>query len=115
MGNTLSKRERLSDKTGIDSLISKGKFCFTEGIKYCYREGNGTDVNRILISVPKKLFKRAVKRNLLKRRIREAYRTQKDLLSKSGIDILFIYSTKNVLSYEDIGVKVRNMLLEING
>ena len=114
MGNTLSKRERLSSKTGIDSLISRGKFRSAEGIRYCFLEGNGEEINRILISVPKKLFKRAVKRNLLKRRIREAYRTQKGILTKSGVDILFIYSSKEIFSYEVIKEKVKNILMTIN-
>ena len=43
-------------------------------------EAPSVDEAQILISVPKKYFKRAVKRNLLKRRIREAWRLQKDLL-----------------------------------
>ena len=43
----------------------------------------------------------AVKRNLLKRRIRESYRLQKDLFGP-GKDILFIYTPKEVLPFADI-------------
>ena len=60
-----------------------------------------SDQVRILISVPKKLFKRAVKRNLLKRRIRESYRLQKELLP-TGMDIAFIYVSREVLPFEEI-------------
>lgn len=56
-----------------------------------------------MVSVPKKMFKRAVKRNLLKRRIRESWRKQKHALAGlSGYDILFTYSQKEELSYEEI-------------
>ena len=68
-----------------------------------------------MISVPKKLFKRAVKRNLLKRRIRESYRKQKhDLAVQGGLDVLFMYSTKDILSYEEIYSAIGNIIKNIN-
>lgn len=71
--------------------------------------------NRILISVPKKLFKRAVKRNVLKRRIRESWRRRKhELEIKRGTDILFIYSTKEVLSYQEIYDSIGNIIERLN-
>ena len=70
------------------------------------------DASRIVVSVPKRLFKRAVKRNLLKRRIREAYRHQKDLLS-APVDILFIYTAPEVLPYEVIYADMTAILQKI--
>ena len=70
-------------------------------------------VSRIVVSVPKRLFKRAVKRNLLKRRIREAYRHQKGLLSAPA-DILFIYTAPEVLPYEVIYAHMTTILLALN-
>ena len=69
-------------------------------------------VSRIVVSVPKRLFKRAVKRNLLKRRIREAYRHQKDLISAPA-DILFIYTAQEVLPYEVIYADMTAILQKI--
>lgn len=66
-----------------------------------------------MVSVPKKLFKRAVKRNLLKRRLRESYRRQKHSLSP-GIDLLMTYSTKEILSYEDIYSAVGQVIEKAN-
>ena len=63
--------------------------------------------------MPKRLFKRAVKRNLLKRRIREAYRRQKDLVSAPA-DILFIYTAPEVLPYEVIYADMTAVLLALN-
>ena len=75
---------------------------------------NGTETNRIMISVPKKSFKRAVKRNLLKRRIRESYRKQKHTLSVNGVDVLFMYSKKEILSYEEIYSAIGSIIERIN-
>lgn len=114
-GNTLSKQERLSGKTGIARLMSKAVYGSAKGLKFCYVTGSGADCNRIMVSVSKRLFKRAVKRNLLKRRIREGYRCQKNLLPQGlGIDILFMYNTKEMLDYETIKSSVREALSYIS-
>ena len=113
--NTLPKEERLCGKTGISHLLAKGKHGNVPNMRYLCLKDNGKEFNRIMVSVPKKLFKRAVKRNLLKRRIRESYRKQKhDLNLKSGVDLLFMYSTKEVLSYEEIYKTVGQIIRKIN-
>lgn len=76
---------------------------------------NGADCNRIMVSVPKKLFKRAVKRNLLKRRIRESWRRQKhDLNVQQSVDILFIYPKKEIQTYFQIYAAVGEIIDKIN-
>ena len=103
VANTLPKKERLCGKKGIESLLARGKHGNAGAIRYIYALDNGEEFSRILVSVPKKLFKRAVKRNLLKRRIRESWRRLKgNIESSRGLDILFMYSTKEVLSYQEI-------------
>ena len=67
-----------------------------------------------MVSVPKKMFKRAVKRNLLKRRIRESWRKQKHGLHVNGTDILFIYPTKEIQTYEQIYTAVGQIIEKIN-
>ncbi len=113
--NTLPKEERLCGKTGISHLLAKGRHGNVPNMRYLCLKDNGKEFNRIMVSVPKKLFKRAVKRNLLKRRIRESYRKQKhDLNLKSGVDLLFMYSTKEILSYEEIYKTVGQIIRKIN-
>lgn len=111
--NTLTKEERLCGKTNVSTLISGGRWGGTEHLKYCWLGGHEDSPNRILVSVPKKFFKRAVKRNLLKRRIREAYRTRKDLLQASGVDVLFQYNYPEVLPYGTICEEIETILSKI--
>jgi ribonuclease P protein component len=112
--NTLPKRERLCGKTNIGILLAKGKHGNVPGLRFLYMNNNGSQTNRIMVSVPKKMFKRAVKRNLLKRRIRESWRKQKHNLQTTGTDILFIYPTKEIQSYEQIYTCVEQIIEKIN-
>lgn len=111
--NTLPKKERLCGKKSIENLLARGRHGSAGAIRYIFSEGNGEEFNRILVSVPKKLFKRAVKRNLLKRRIRESWRKQKNSLDP-GKDILFIYSTKEMLTYQEIYSLVGTVISKIS-
>lgn len=113
--NTLPKQERLCGKTLISRLLAKGRHGSVPGLRYLYLTDSRSDVSRIMISVPKKLFKRAVKRNLLKRRIRESWRKQKHSLAVTGgVDILFMYSLKEVLGYEEIYAAVGKVIENLN-
>lgn len=113
--STFPKEEKLCGKTSIGKLLNKGKHGSVPGLRFLYMNNNGTERNRIMISVPKKMFKRAVKRNLLKRRIRECWRKQKHLLATTGgTDILFIYPTKEVQTYEQLYNCIGQIIEKIN-
>ena len=99
---TLSKEERLSWKRYIDLLFEKGQsfVAFPLRVVYLPMEEEMPARASFLVSVPKKGFKRAVKRNLIKRQVREAYRVRKyDLLEpleakNKGMLIAFLYLDK---------------------
>lgn len=115
--NTLKKQERLSSGISLSRLFASGHYGTSDFIRYCFFIGNGLPFNRIVVSVPKRNFKRAVKRNLFKRRIREAYRISKTLLPVSaengGTDILFIYNTKELKDFQTVTAAVRAALTNI--
>ncbi|MDD5951904.1 MAG: ribonuclease P protein component [Bacteroidales bacterium] len=111
MDNGLSKSEIISGKNAVNVLMNQGHWGVCENLKYCWLLRKDGEGNRIMVSVPKRNFKRAVKRNLLKRRLRESYRTQKKLLPASAdADILFFYNTKEILDSETIRGNVAKVL-----
>ena len=107
---TLSKEERLSWKRYIDQLFAKGQsfVAFPLRVVYLPVEEDSLAPVSILISVPKKKFKRAVKRNLFKRQIREVYRVRKYTLidplveKNSRMLVAFLYLDKEIRSFAEM-------------
>lgn len=79
--NTFNKEERLCSKKLIDLLFKNGSsfLLYPFRISYLLTEASCKYPVQVVINVSKKRYKRAVDRNLIKRHIREAYRTQKQL------------------------------------
>ena len=111
---TFKKEERLSKIKVIDKLFSEGKkFNITPfRIIWINTEIESQYPVQVLISVSKKQFKRAIDRNLIKRRIREAYRKNKanlySGLNKSAKKCVFalLYNSSEIASYKDIEEKI---------
>ncbi|MDH6356336.1 ribonuclease P protein component [Parabacteroides sp. PF5-9] len=107
---TLSKKERLSWKRYIDLLFAKGQsfVAFPLRVIFLSTDEPLEAPAGILISVPKKRIKRAVKRNLIKRQIRETYRLRKyDLieplaLKQKHVLVAFLYIDNVIHPFEDI-------------
>lgn len=103
---SLKKTERLSSKKLIQELFDKGSSFYLHPFKVFFLKSD-LDVNRVLITVPKSNFKRAVDRNAIKRRIREGYRLNKSgLASDKFFLIAYIYSAKEILPSEVIHQKL---------
>lgn len=79
LANTFPKSERLCGEIRIAKLFSEGKAFVVYPFRFVYQitdERNAAAV-RVLISVPKKKFKKATDRNRIKRQMREVYRLNK--------------------------------------
>lgn len=82
----------------ILALLASGRVAFRHPLKLHYREGSGL----FGVSVPKRLFKRAVMRNLLKRRVREAWRHNCPRLGDKKFDVFIYYIGKEAEDYGQI-------------
>jgi ribonuclease P protein component len=107
---TLRKHERLYEKTAIDSLFLKGSSIVNPPIRLLWTlDPKKSNIPvKVAFSVPKRIFKKAVTRNLLKRRMREAYRKNKISTLKPGdtYNLLFLYNSRKINPYAEIESKI---------
>jgi ribonuclease P protein component len=118
MGNfSFPKSERLHKRTYIQELFRKGSSFYLYPFKVLFREATDpVHSHQVLISVSKRNFKRAADRNLIKRRIREAYRLNKSLLQESPkFQIAYIYTAKEILEFYSIQEKIIESFKRLNG
>lgn len=109
---TFSKEEKLCSNKSIEYLFTKGDSFIAYPLRIVYLFADEDAINNqlasVLISVSKKKFKRAVKRNRVKRLIREAYRLNKlsyiELLQANDkrLYIAFLYLRDELPTYNEI-------------
>ncbi|MCD8285322.1 MAG: ribonuclease P protein component [Prevotellaceae bacterium] len=117
--HTFQKAERLCGRKRIDRLFSSGNrslAAYPLRAVYILEEREGAPVE-VLISVPKRLLKRAVDRNRVKRLVREAYRLNKGLLLPSlgdrRIALAFLWISNQMADFQRVETKVKNLLQRI--
>jgi len=117
MNYRLQKNERLHSKKSIKELFDKGSSFFLYPFKVIHLtcDGASTETNQVLFSVSKRKIKKAIHRNLVKRRIKEAYRLNKSLISSSVTKntIALIYVASELESFHTIQNKVQRILKKI--
>ena len=120
--NALPKCERLCSLRALRRLFEEGRSGFVYPFRYTYLTEESTSPSvEVLFSVPKRNHKRANKRNLLKRRMREAYRLSNAELKSEvqargkALDIAFVYSSKEILPSTTIAHAVTKILAEVAG
>jgi ribonuclease P protein component len=109
-GHSFTKNERLCSLKLIEELFKSGNVFFQYPFRIIWNEAESTlpCQSQLVIAVPKRNFKRAVDRNLVKRLIREGFRTQKDILnaplSEKGLKIIFMiqYTGKEIAKFNKI-------------
>lgn len=124
--NTLCKEERLHGRDAVEKLFkdagSRSMVAFPVRVVYVLVPPQAdTCVNtRMLVSVPKRQFKRAVKRNRVKRQVREAYRKHKhgliEAVSRIGeqhLSLAFVWLDSKLYDTSVVEKKVEKLLLRI--
>lgn len=121
MSYTFNKEERLCSKRLIESLFHNG----SSFVLYPYRvvflpadsaAAESSPPVQCILSVSKRRFKRAVDRNFIKRRMKEAYRLQKsflyDFLDEHSLHLIvaFQYVGKEKLPYEQLHQRMKQVL-----
>ncbi|MBO7185858.1 MAG: ribonuclease P protein component [Alistipes sp.] len=114
----LPKAERLRSLGAVRRLFDEGTAGFVYPFRYMVITEQSTQPSvEVLFSVPKRNHKRANKRNLLRRRMKEAYRLNKSLLAAEDrgvvIDLALIYSSKELLPYKSINNAISRILREV--
>ena len=116
------KYERLCKENDIQSLFDQGAgfSCYPYRVVYRFLPvGDRSVTCRLLLSVSKKRFHHAIKRNRVKRLIREAWRKNKSPLYETcakhtiSLDIALVYQATVIHSYEEMMDKTAKAVNEV--
>lgn len=120
---TLKRHECLKSKKLLDALFEEGQSAFAHPIKLLYQFKDLPEKGWPLlfsVSVPKKKIKSAVDRNLVKRRIREAYRLHKHPLQEAlqendkwQLSLMLIHISQDIPPYDILTKAVTRLLNDL--
>lgn len=129
---SLPQSERINSKKQIDRLFRGGgsKAMTASPLRMVYMaDSRQTDsqpsdghqpMAQMMVSVPKRYFKRAVKRNYVKRQVREAYRLNKHILvnhltqkSDKTVSLCFIWTSDRLLPTAEVMKRMANLLTRL--
>lgn len=111
--NCFPKHNKLCGQLRIAALYKEGKRFVSWPLRVTYMPTEGD--TQVLIWAPKSLFKRAVKRNRLRRLMREAYRLNQELLGEEHYQIAFNYMDKEEQPFAVVEKAVCKALRKMKG
>lgn len=115
MNLSLGKDKRLKSQKKIERLFSDGKMYHRFPVRVVYFIEEGLDSFEIAVSAPKKFLKKAVERNVIKRRMREAFRLHQNQLKVKGkLEVMFIYSTSEIKDFQTIEKSILELISHLN-
>ena len=118
----LPKYERICKENDIQALFDKGRGISVYPFRavYLFRHDESRPATvRLLVSVSKKRFHHAFKRNRVKRLMRESWRRSKAPLyeicqrDNISVDVALVYTATVIHSYEEMLAKVKKAVAEI--
>lgn len=112
MQQTFTKQERLKSSKTISNIFAEGASFYCFPFRFAWIEVNDEVPHpvQVAFSVPKRKFKSAVKRNLIRRRIKEAYRKNKCMLYDNltkNVALVIIYTHKEEPDYTLVETKIK--------
>lgn len=118
---TFRKKERLCSRKLLQEVALKGRNINQSEIRLAWLPVTLSIQTPLqtAFSVSKRNFKNAVDRNRIKRRMREAYRRNKSTFfsllvnQQTQFALLFVYTSKEIISYSEIEVKILNLLSKL--
>ena len=125
-GNTLNNKERIKSRKQLETLFGGGKsrsmVAFPVRLVYMTNDcTSDTPQLMMMVSVSKGHFKHAVKRNRVKRQIREAYRLNKHILAPATeklegktLSMGFIWLSDELMPTERVEKSVVNLMQRLN-
>lgn len=122
MDFTFPKSQRLTGKKEIDAVYNDGKILkkYPFVVKYLRPVEMEKECLKGVFAVPKRRIPRAVKRNRIRRMLKEAYRLNKHLLeealgkNKQKMALFFVYTGKENVTYHQLEEKIRLILKELS-
>ena len=115
MDFSLQKKERIKSKKLMENVFAEGRKINHYPLRLIYLPTQFEDDSQFKIAVvaPKKVFRSAVKRNRIKRLLKEAYRLNKSIIfnnSKGNFALVFLYLGKEMPDYRQIEEKMVMLL-----
>ncbi|MDR9373831.1 MAG: ribonuclease P protein component [Schleiferiaceae bacterium] len=115
MKHALPKSQRLRGKQNFQKLFAEGAQKAAYPVALRYRWTPAVPGVRMAVGVSRRRFKHAADRNRLKRRLREAYRTQQECFPQdTGLELLFIYMPHHEVPYVKLERAVAQLARELH-